>query len=220
MKKLMVMMTFILLSFRAYPIVGEETALMIELVSTTASQLNELETLVTNTERYTERLRQYNELVQDEYFKAERVLYLAEELASKKRVEDLGGLNSAIRDLKYNMSDLKELQKEYGLVEQKHQRTEAEIAEYRMLNQKKKARAETQVAHAITSDSSGRSTQLTAQNTALIHETQTDMRDTQLDILETLSENNKLVAGDLAKKRFDELKRLKDYGLDEEGSLK
>ncbi len=46
------------------------------------------------------------------------------------------------------------------------------------------------------------------------------MRDTQLDILETLSENNKLVADDLAKKRFDELKRLKDYGLDEEGSLK
>ena len=48
-------------------------------------------------------MQHYNELFQDEYFRAERILYLAESLASKKEINDLGELNSAIRELKYSI---------------------------------------------------------------------------------------------------------------------
>ena len=43
-------------------IISSDTALLVELVTTTASQLNELEKLVSNAEKYTEKLQKYNEL--------------------------------------------------------------------------------------------------------------------------------------------------------------
>jgi hypothetical protein len=84
----------LLFPLSSFAIVGEETAIMIQLVTTTASQLNELEKLVTNAEKYTQKIQQYNELTQDQYFRAERVLYLAEELSAKKEVANLGDLNT------------------------------------------------------------------------------------------------------------------------------
>ena len=97
-------------------IISSDTALLVELVTTTASQLNELEKLVSNAEKYTEKMQHYNELFQDEYFRAERILYLAESLASKKEINDLGELNSAIRELKYSILDMKELLRDYAKI--------------------------------------------------------------------------------------------------------
>lgn len=113
-----------LISVKANAIIGEESAMMIQLVTNTANQINELERLVSNTEKYTQRLREYSELTEDHYFRAERVLYLAEELAAKKEVQNLGQLNGAIRELKYNMSDLKELMQKYANIKEDEKRTE------------------------------------------------------------------------------------------------
>ena len=77
-------------------IISSDTALLVELVTTTASQLNELEKLVTNAEKYTEKMQKYNELTQDEYFRAERVLYLAESLAAKKEIQGLSFIDGEI----------------------------------------------------------------------------------------------------------------------------
>ena len=108
MRKLLIVFLS-LISFRSFAIIGADTALMVQLVTNTANQINELEKLVTNTEKYTKKMREYNELAEDNYFRGERVLYLAESLAAKNEVKNLGELNGAIRELKYNMSDLKEL---------------------------------------------------------------------------------------------------------------
>src|SRR5690606_3862998 len=88
---------------------GEETAVLIEIASTTASQLNELEQLVSNAETYTKKMQEYNELMMDHYWRAERILFVAESLAAKKEAKDLGELNWAIRELKYSMAELKSL---------------------------------------------------------------------------------------------------------------
>lgn len=86
MKKILLSAGIMLLTLPSYSqIISSDTALLVELVTTTASQLNELEKLVSNAEKYTAKMQQYNELFQDEYFRAERVLYIAESLAAKKR---------------------------------------------------------------------------------------------------------------------------------------
>ena len=204
----------LLLSVRvAYPLVGEDTALLIELVSNTASQLNELEQLVSNTEKYTERLKKYNDLFLDEYFKAERVAYLAEEIASKKKIEDLGELNSAIRELRYSMSELKVLMKDYSVIKN----TEKIIHQKSMINKnliaQKSNRAAIQVNHSINSRNAGRSNQLTAQNTSLIHETQVQMQGTQQEILNQLATNNRLLSEDLEDKRLRQIEFENTYNL-------
>jgi len=192
---------------------GEDTALLIELVTTTASQLNELEKLVTNAEKYTQKMQHYNELFQDEYFKAERVKYLAEEIASKKRIEDLGELNFAIRELKYSMGELRFLMKEYSVIKGEENKTKSLVKIKKKLNDRKTHRAQIQVAHSIKASNTGRSTQLTAQNTALIHETQIEMQNTQLDILQSVSTTNRLLAEQLEEKRLEQLEKEKSYKL-------
>ena len=200
-------------SFRAVAIIGEESAIMLQLVTTTASQLNELEKLVSNTEKYTKRVQQYNELVQDEYFKAERILYLAEELTSKREIEDLGTLNYAIRDLKYSMQELHELMREYAKIKEEDREIQEKVRLNRKLNQLKQVQAKRQVRKSITARTTGRATQLTAQNTALIHETQLDMQDSQLDILKGVSTTNRLLAEELESKRVREIEKRSYYGL-------
>lgn len=218
MKKLIFILTLgIFFESKSYALVGEETALMIELVTTTASQLNELEQLVTSTEKYTQKMREYNELFQDEYFKAERVSYLAEELASKKKVEDLGDLNRAIRNLKLSMGDLQRLMKEYGAIKDDELKTKEEVKIEKGLIEKKKARASKQVSNSLTAPTVGRAGQLTAQNTALIHETQLDMQKTQLELLENSSTTNRLLAEQLEEKRVEQIEREKAYGIKQKG---
>ncbi len=176
--KIKFILLLLLFSFRAFAIFGEDTALMIQLVTTTASQLNELEKLVTNAEKYTNRLQEYNTLIQDEYFKAERISYLAQELAAKKEVEDLGELNYAIRELKYSMGELQGLMRSYAKIQNDDRKTTEKIKILRKVNDSKVARAKKQVANSITARNTGRATQLTAQNTALMHESQLSMHPT------------------------------------------
>lgn len=203
---------FIFLSFSLKAsIFGEENVALYELVATTASQLNELEKLVTNAERYTKRMREYNELMEDHYFRAERIGYLAEELTSEKKIEDLGGLNYAIRELKYSMADLKELMNEYSKIKENEPYTIKKAKVKQVLLKRKKKLAKRQVISSEKAKNTGRSTQLTAQNTALILENQIEANDTRLDQLKEASTTNRLLAEDMENRRLHEIKMKKMY---------
>ena len=197
-------------------IISADTALLVELVTTTASQLNELEKLLSNAEKYTAKMQQYNELVQDEYFRAERVLYLVESLAAKKEIQGLGDVNNAIRDLKYSMADLQAMMKEYSIIIDDEKKTKAIVKTQKNFNEKKAKLAEGQVKKSINAKTSGRATQLTAQNTALMLESNVDMHNTQLDMLEKVSTTNRLLAEQMAEKRRDELEKKKTYNIGRE----
>lgn len=210
MKKLILFSTF-LLSFNSFAIIGTDTAMMIQLVTNTANQINELERLVSNTEKYTQKMREYSELVEDNYFRAERTLYLAEELAAKKDVQNLGELNGAIRELKYNMSELKEMMQRYANIKQDEKRTETYVEVNKKLNEQQVKRAEKQVANSISAKNTGRASQLTAQNTALLLENQVKMQQIQLEMLKTQKMANRLKAEELEDKRLEEINRNKFY---------
>jgi hypothetical protein len=212
--KNMLLTATLLLQTNTQAMFGQDTALLVQLVTTTASQLNELEKLLSNAEKYTQKIQQYNELFQDEYYKAERVKYLAEEVVRKKEIEDLGDLNFALRDLKYSMSELKSLMSEYAKIKSKADKTEEVTKIQMILNKKKRARAKIQVAHSIRAKHTGRSTQLTAQNTALIHETQLSMEKNQRELLNQVATTNKLLAEKLEDKRLKEINKRKRYNLE------
>lgn len=211
MSKLLILFTFIM-SFNCFGFVSTDSLMMIQLVTNTANQINELEKLVSNAEKYTQRMKQYNELVEDHTFRGERVIHLAESLAAKQNVENLGELNGAIRDLKYNMGDLKELMASYSKIKSDEKHTEVYVRENKKLNDQSLKRAEIQVTNSISAQNTGRASQLTAQNTALLLENQVKMQEVQLEMLKTQKTSNRLKAEELEDKRLDEMNRMKFYG--------
>ncbi len=214
MKKILLSAGIMLLTLPSYAqILSSDTALLVELVTTTASQLNELEKLVSNAEKYTVKMQQYNELFQDEYFRAERVLYIAESLAAKKEVANIGDLNWAIRELKYSMAEMKELMREYTIIKSDESKTKAQVKIQKKVNVRKGQIAKSQVDKSVKAKTTGRATQLTAQNTAMIYEQNVDMHNTQLEILEKLSTSNRLMAEQLEEKRFEQIEKEKSYGV-------
>ena len=194
-------------------IISSDTALLVELVTTTASQLNELEKLVSNAEKYTEKMQKYNELFQDEYFRAERVLYIAESVASKKEVAGLGELNWAIRELKYSIHEMRELMREYAMIKGEEDKTKMQVKSQKKVNDRKEKIAKSQVNKSIKAKTTGRATQLTAQNTAMIYESNVEMHNTQLEILEKMATNNRLLAEQMEEKRLEQIEKEKSYGI-------
>lgn len=197
----------------SHAFLSADTAVLLELVTTTASQLNELEKLVSNAEKYTEKMQKYNELVQDEYFRAERVLYLAESVAAKKEVQGLGDLNYAIRELKYSMSDMRELMKEYAVIKGEEDKTKRQVRTQKKTNDLKERIAVSQVNKSVGAKTSGRASQLTAQNTAMIYESNVDMHNTQLEILEKVSTTNRLLAEQMEEKRLEQMQKEQSYNM-------
>jgi hypothetical protein len=191
---------------------GEETVVLIEIASTTASQLNELEQLVSNTEKYTKKMQEYNELMMDHYWRAERIVYIADSLSAKKEAKDLGDLNWAIRELKYSMVELKNLMKEYKVIKNDEDRTKYMVKKQKEINKKKSKVALNQIKSAKSAKTKGRANQVTAQNTALIYEQNVEMHNTQLEILEKLSTGNRLQAEQLEEKRLEQIEKEKFYG--------
>ena len=214
MKKILLSAGIMLLTSPGFSqIISSDTALLVELVTTTASQLNELEKLVSNTEKYTAKMQQYNELFQDEYFRAERVLYIAESLAAKKEVANLGDLNWAIRELKYSMAEMKQMMREYAIIKSDESKTKEQVKIQKKINVQKEKVAKSQIDKSIKAKTTGRATQLTAQNTALIYEQNVDMHNTQLEIFEKLSTNNRLMAEQLEEVRLKQIEKEKAYGI-------
>jgi hypothetical protein len=195
----------------AHAIFGEQTALLMELVSTSVSELNELERLVSSAEKYTKTMVEYNELFQDGYFKAERVLYIAENFATRKKITNLSELNGVIRELKYSMSELRFLMVEYAEIQELENKTEQIVILKKKLIKRKKARASIQLEQSLQAKTQSRSNQLTAENTALIHETQLEMQETQLEMLKRLSTTNRLLSEELEDSRLQQIEKTKSY---------
>ncbi|MBG59502.1 MAG: hypothetical protein CMJ16_03490 [Peredibacter sp.] len=213
-KKFVALCISFAISPHSYAVFGQDTALLVELVTTTASQLNEMEKLVSNSEKYTRQMQKYNELFEDEYFRAQRVLFIAESLAAKKEANDLGELNWAIKELKYSMSEVQGLMREYAQIKNDEDKTKNSVKVGKKINKSKSKIAKHQVKSSVEAKTNKRTNQLAAQNTALIYEQSVDMHNTQLEILEKLSTTNRLLAEEMEEKRFKEIQKEKTYGVE------
>ena len=124
----------------------------------------------------------------------------------------MGDLNNAIRDLKYTLSDLHGLMREYGIIKEEEHKTKAKVKIEKRFNERQGKQAIAQVSKSIQARTVGRASQLTAQNTALILESQVGMHNTQLEMLEKQSTTNRLLAEQMEEKRLEQIKREQTYG--------
>ena len=171
-----------------------DTALLFNLVSNTASQLNELEKLVSNAEKYTGLMEKYNQIARDQYFRAERIHYLAQNYVelSKKNPRDLESLNSAIRSLKSETESLKSLIREYRQDEAKNEYQEGVLGEKLRHSDQELNFANGQVIRSGEISQTNEAQKMTAQNTSLIYKSQVENNQISSAIAEKLTEQNKL----------------------------
>lgn len=176
-----------------------DTALLFNLVSNTASQLNELEKLVSNAEKYTGLMEKYNQIARDHYFRAERIHYIAQNYVelSKKDPKDLEGLNSAIRALKSETESLKAMINEYRIDEAKNENSEIKLSEKARGTNSELSFANNQVVRSGDIQSTNEAQKMMAQNTALTYKAQVEGNQMNAVIAEKLSEQNKLLNREL-----------------------
>ncbi len=100
---------------KAPAVFGEETLILGQILTQTIQQVNEMEKLVTNTEKYTQKFREYNELAENQLDRARRIRELAENQVylMKVRPENLAEINGLIRELQFSMESLNQVQQEY-----------------------------------------------------------------------------------------------------------
>ena len=176
-----------------------DTALLFNIVSNTASQLNELEKLVSNAEKYTGLMEKYNQIARDQYFRAERIHYIAENYVelSKRDPKDLEGLNSAIRALKSETESLKAMINEYRSDEAKNEVAENVIGEKIRSSNQELGFANNQVIRSGEVHSTNEAQKMMAQNTALSYKAQVEGNQMNGVIAEKLTEQNKLLNREL-----------------------
>lgn len=190
-----------------------DTALLFNLVSNTASQLNELEKLVSNAEKYTGLMEKYNQIARDHYFRAERIHYIAQNYVelSKRDPKDLEGLNSAIRALKSETQSLKAVINEYRSDEAKNEVAEAKLSDKVKVSNRELSFANNQVMRSGDIHSTNEAQKMMAQNTALAYKAQVEGNQMNALIAEKLSEQNKLINRELKDKAVKKDEREKYY---------
>ncbi len=192
-------------------ILGEENITLGKILVTTIKELNELEKLVSNTEKYTKKITEYNELVQDHLFKAQRIKLLTKELTEKKRVKNISDVNQSIREIDSSIESIKGLMDEYNknifrvdLIK----KTQAISGNSQSLKEKL---ARHQISKASSAKSLKKVSQITSQNTGLIFETQLEMKKNQDQMIIELARNNKLKSEELIRSRRVDLLRKNLY---------
>lgn len=172
-----------------------DTAMLFQIVSNTASQLNELEKLVTDAEKHTELLEKYNQIAKDHYFRAERIYYIAQNYVelSKRNPADLEELNSAIRGLKSENESLKYLIDEYRTNEAQNEIYEKKTEQTSNQNAKELQFANHQVEKTGNITSTTDASKLTAQNTGLIYKSNVENNQLTSLVANRLSEQNKIL---------------------------
>jgi len=172
-----------------------DTGLLFEIVTNTASQLNELEKLVTNAEKYTGLMEKYNQIAKDQYFRAERIHYIAQNYVdlSKRDPKDLEGLNSAISALKSETESLKAMISEYRQDEARNEFQENILGERVRKSNNELVFANQQLKRSGEVKSTGEAQKMIAQNTSLSYKAQVEENQTANVIAEKLTEQNKLL---------------------------
>ena len=176
-----------------------DTALLFNLVSNTASQINELEKLVSNAEKYTGLMEKYNQISRDQYFRAERIRYIAQNYVdlSNRDPKDLEGLNSAIRALKSETESLKGMIAEYRNDEARNEASQTTLRERARNSNKELSFANGQVLRSGEVNSTNEAQKMMAQNTALSYKAQVEGNQMSNVIAEKLTEQNKLLNREL-----------------------
>lgn len=194
---------FILLSSKStYALIGEVIPILVELVSKTTSQLNELERIVSNGEKLTDSMVKYNEVMEDHYFRAERLKILSEEMISKREVEDLSELNTHLRSLKEAMSDTKKIMESYKLMAIEEMRSEKNSQKVMELTIKKKRLLELQLNKASKSTSNASANRLTSQNTGLLLESNLNQEVELSKINHQIATSNRLLMESILQKNL------------------
>ena len=188
-------------------IFGGDIAILVEIASTTASQLNELERLVSNAEKYTEKMDKYNQIAMDHYFRAQRVILISNDLLESKEhsIEDLGSLNNAIRRLKSSMLSLKDNVRDFKKDQRFYNDSETNIQELRNSMKKDEKLVNMQLNRSGQSKSSAGARNQIAQNTALANKQLLDLKYINTKNLET---NNKILRQHNESKRNEIIKNV------------
>ncbi len=197
--------------FSKASIFGEENITLGKILVTTIKELNELEKLVSNAEKYTKKITEYNELVQDHLFKAQRIKLLAKEMTEKRQIKNLSDVNHNIREIDSTIENIQGLMNEYN----KNIFRVEDIKKAQALTSNSQALREKLARHQIQKASSARSlkkvNQITSQNTGLMFETQLQMKKNQDQMLVELARHNKLKSEELLRARRVDLLRKNLY---------
>ena len=203
---------FIILSCKStFALIGEEIPLLVEIVSKTTSQLNELERIVSNGEKLTRTMVKYNEVLEDHYFRAERLKILSEEIIAKREVEDLSDLNTHLRGLKSAMSDTKKILDSYKRLAIEEIRQEKVSQKVLEITHKKKKLLEYQFNKASKSASNASSNRLTSQNTGLLLESNLNQEVELSKINHQLAVGNRLLMENILQNNLNEQSRESFY---------
>jgi hypothetical protein len=188
-----------------------------ELVTTTASQLNELERLVTNTQKHTRKLEEYNNLAQDYHFRLMRMEQIAGELGSLTSMDpkNLGDINSLIGDLKHKRSELNDL-----IIEKMKKAKTNEHQQRQSKEREKEIDRSLQKANSLVNRSYKKmhtkdALRNNAQYNGLNLEESIKHRKITNGVLNELTEQNELLMKEAAKKDNDEASKRDFYGYGE-----
>ena len=192
-----------------------DTALLIELATTTASQLNELERLVSNTQKLTGNMQKYNEIVIDHWYRAQRISFLIEDLStlSSTKIKNLSELNNAIRGLKHNLSDLEDLMVEYGILKVQSQNISkaADKDDLNIIKEKMLAKLQIKRAHEV--KTIGNVQKVNAQINAYSSKHLVDLKNKSNQQIKLISRQNEMMAREKEREGKKELLKREFYRL-------
>ena len=190
-----------------------DTALLIELVTTTVSQLNELERLVSNAQKLTGSMQKYNEIVIDHWYRAQRIAFLVEDMStlSSTKIRNLSGLNNSIRELKHNLSGLEDLMVEYGILKIQSQNSSKAADKDDLKIIKEKMLAELQIKRAHEVKTVGNVQKINAQINAYSNKHLVDLKNKSNQQIKLISRQNEIMAGEKERKAKKELLKREFY---------
>ena len=215
-KKILISLFYCRMAFGAtFFMPDSDTALLIELVTTTISQLNELENLVTNAEKLTGTIQKYNEVTIDHWYRAQRVAYLAESLStlSTTKIKNLGQLNQAIRELKYNILELEDLMLEYGILKKESQNIAQASVEDDQEIQKEGKLAEIQIQRAHQVKTPGNLQKVNTQTNAYANKHLVDLKNKSNQQIRIFARRNEVIAIEKERKIQKEIEKRNFYGI-------
>ena len=195
-----------------------DTALLVELLTTTAAQLNELEQLVTNAEKLTGRIQKYNEVVVDHWYRAQRIAFIVDDLKtlSSTKIKNLGDLNSSIRQLKNNIQELEDIIIKYGLIQLESQKVSKAANHNDLQIIKEKMLADIQITRAHKVETVGNIHKVNAQINAYSNKHLTDLKNMSNQQIKLLSIQNEIMAREKEQEAKKELLRREYYNIKQE----